>query len=60
MEERVPFFIAVKDSKIGAYAHFTLLQNKTASLLASYVDCTYQRKESEFPPNNTTLFKQKK
>ncbi|WP_264158251.1 hypothetical protein [Priestia endophytica] len=43
MDERVPFFIAKKNSKIGAYANFTLLQNETASLLALYVDYAYQQ-----------------
>jgi alkylhydroperoxidase/carboxymuconolactone decarboxylase family protein YurZ len=43
VDERVPFFIAKKNSKIGAYANFTLLQNETASLLALYVDCAYQQ-----------------
>lgn len=48
VDERVSFFASEKNGKIGAHANFTLLQNKTASLLAPYVDCIYQRKKVNF------------
>lgn len=48
VDERVPFFIAAKNGKIGAHANSTLLQNKTVSLIAPYVDCIYQRKKVNF------------